>query len=138
MHAGEAPAEQKPAGQEEEAKAQRPEYFDKGEFVTEKEEVPIIKTGNPTQGGGGRVRISKLFEDPTPFMHKILTVGGWAKNVRAGGTDLMFIELNDGSTIKSLQVVVDDKVPGFEQVAATKVGSSYKFTGTLCESPAKG
>ena len=117
-----------------EAPAEREAYFDLGEFHTVKEDVPIIKTGNPTQGGGGRVRISKLFEDHQPFLNKIITVAGWARNCRPGGQKLMFIELNDGSTIKGLQVVIDDTVEGFAQAVQTKVGSSYKMKGTLVKS----
>lgn len=122
----------------EENKQERAEYFDEGEFITQKEEVPIIRTGNPTQGGGGRVRISKIFEDHTPFMNKIITVAGWARNCRPGGATLMFIELNDGSTIKGLQIVINSEIAGFDQAVATKVGSSYKFKGTLVKSIAKG
>jgi len=51
---------------------------------------------------------------------------------------MVFIELNDGSCFKNLQVVVDKSAPGFEEAAKSIVGASYMFTGLLIKSPAKG
>lgn len=122
----------------EEAKAERAAYFDEGEYPVTKEEVPMFKTGNPTFAGNSRVRISKIFEDHKPFLNKIIKVGGWARSTRPGGKELMFVELNDGSTPHSIQVVVDKSVKGFEEAYQTKPGASYTFVGTLIKSPMKG
>lgn len=91
-----------------------------------------------TFGCGGRVRIAKLFEDHEAFLYKIITVGGWAKTVRASGKEFVFVELNDGSHIKSLQIVVDKVIEGFEDIGKVGVGASLTVTGTLIKSPAKG
>ena len=48
------------------------------------------------------------------------------------------MELNDGSCFRSLQVVVDKNVKGFDDVAKAIVGASFMFKGTLIKSPAKG
>lgn len=55
-----------------------------------------------------------------------------------GGKDFAFIELTDGSGATTLQVVVDSSMPNFEDIAASKVGASFKFKGKLIKSPAKG
>lgn len=94
----------------------RAEYFDEGEVQAHQEQVPIHKLGNPSFGYSGRVRISKLFEDHTPFLNKIITVAGWARNSRPGGKELMFIELTDGSCIQTLQVVIDATIAGFDEI----------------------
>jgi asparaginyl-tRNA synthetase len=120
--------------------AERAAYFDNGEVVKTREEVEVVKIHNPTFGGAGRVRISKLYETHADFMNKVITVAGWARNVRQGKVakegeqGLMFIALNDGSCIKDLQVVVDGNVKGFDEVVKSQVGASYKFKGTLVES----
>jgi len=55
-----------------------------------------------------------------------------------GGKDFAFIELTDGSGSTTLQVVVDSSMPNFDEIAATRVGTSYKIKGKLIKSPAKG
>lgn len=50
----------------------------------------------------------------------------------------MFLEINDGSCLNSLQIIVDKKVPGFDDSFKSLVGSSYDIEGILKESPAKG
>ncbi|MBT6484337.1 MAG: asparagine--tRNA ligase, partial [Planctomycetaceae bacterium] len=50
-----------------------------------------------------------------------------------------FIELNDGSSLKNLQIVVDAAVDGYEEsIKQIGTGSSVAATGTLKESPGKG
>ena len=86
---------------------------------------------------GARVRIARLHSSYEEFLDKRIRVGGWAKSVRAQ-KEMVFIELNDGSCFKSLQVIVHKTAPGFEDCHKSIVGSSYMFEGTLIKSPAKG
>ena len=65
-------------------------------------------------------------------------MGGWARTTRAGGENLFFIELNDGSCQNSLQVVVSGDIPNYDEIAASKVGSAYLITGKLVVSPKDG
>lgn len=69
---------------------------------------------------------------------KTLTVAGWAKTLRLGGKDFCFISLNDGSCSQNIQLVVDGTMPGFEEVAKCTLGASFRATGKLVRSPAKG
>ena len=87
---------------------------------------------------GNRVRIAGLWANFEPYLELIITVGGWARTTRLGGENLFFIELNDGSCQRSLQIVVSGDIPNFEEVSHTKVGSSYKVTGKLIRSPKDG
>lgn len=50
-----------------------------------------------------RTLISEIFADPKSFDKVQVTVGGWIRTMRAQKT-FGFIELNDGSYFKSLQV----------------------------------
>jgi len=69
------------------------------------ENVPVEKKYVPVTSYGPRIRIAKLYDNPDEFMYKIIKVAGWARTTRAGGKDFCFIELNDGSTLKGLQVL---------------------------------
>ena len=118
----------------------RPEYTgDKGDFKNTFERNPAIeKKPVPQYAYGGRVRIAALHDDYEQFLDHLIQVGGWAKTTRMGGKEFMFIELSDGSCSKSLQVVVDATMPDFADIAASKVGASYKFKGKLIRSPKDG
>ena len=114
------------------------EYKDFGEHANTLERLTAEKKVVAGASYGHRLRIAKLFENHEPYMYHIITVAGWARTVRPGGKEFCFIELHDGSSQKSLQVVVFNTIPGFEEIVKTNVGTSYQFKGTLIKSPAKG
>jgi len=118
----------------------RPEYTgDKGEieynFVRD---TPIEKKPVATFAYGERVRIASLHDNYEKFIDHIIQVAGWARTTRLGGKDFAFIELTDGSGASSLQVVIDSTMPDFENIAAQRVGASFKIKGKLIKSPAAG
>jgi asparaginyl-tRNA synthetase len=86
---------------------------------------------------GGRVRIARLYQNYEDLLGKTIRVGGWAKSTRAQA-NILFVEINDGSCFRGLQVVVDKSAPGFADAAKGLVGASFIFKGTLIKSPAKG
>ena len=53
-----------------------------------------------------RTKIAQIFADQEQFDGKEVTVRGWARTIRDMKT-FGFIELNDGSCFKNLQVVMD-------------------------------
>ncbi|MCA9042041.1 MAG: asparagine--tRNA ligase, partial [Planctomycetaceae bacterium] len=64
---------------------------------------------------------------------------GWVRTRRDSKQGFSFIELNDGSSMQGLQVVVDADVPGFEEVhKLITTGASLRLVGKLQESPGKG
>jgi asparaginyl-tRNA synthetase len=67
----------------------------------------------------------------------VLRVKGWARTVR-DSKNVLFLELNDGSSFDSLQVVVGPDVPGFDELRRVSTGSSVEAAGELVASPAKG
>ena len=66
-----------------------------------------------------------------------LVVKGWARTVR-DAKNVVFIALNDGSTLATLQVVVGPEVEGFEALRHLTTGSAVEVHGTLIASPAAG
>lgn len=66
-----------------------------------------------------------------------VSVCGWIRTVRAQ-KEITFLKLNDGSTTRELQVVLEKCARGFEDVRAESAGASVKVDGVLAESPAQG
>ncbi len=66
-----------------------------------------------------------------------ITLRGWVRS-RRDSKGITFIELNDGSRFKSMQLVVDTGVVAEEMLKQVTTGSSISATGILVESPAKG
>lgn len=82
-----------------------------------------------------RVKITELYKDSARFADKEITVCGWVKTIRDSKA-LGFMQLNDGSFFKDLQVVfVEDKVENFREVAKLNVGSAVCVKGNLLLTP---
>src|SRR5512137_1096010 len=62
---------------------------------------------------------------------------GWVRT-RRDAKDFSFLELNDGSCLANLQVVVDAGVSGYAEIAHFSTGASAEIEGQLVASPAAG
>ncbi len=69
------------------------------------------------------------------FINQQITVAGWVKTVRES-KNVNFIELNDGSCFKNLQLVVEESSPAAALLSQLNVGTSLIAQGILRESPA--
>jgi asparaginyl-tRNA synthetase len=68
-----------------------------------------------------------------------VTVMGWVKTKRDSKGGFSFLEVNDGSTIKNIQVIADNQLPNYDQeIVRLTTGCSVMVSGTLLESPGKG
>ena len=79
--------------------------------------------------------IRELYEKN--YIDKKIKVQGWVKNHRKQA-HFGFIDLFDGTTFKTLQVVYDDKLVNFEEITKIKLGSAVTVEGTLIKSPKEG
>ena len=69
-----------------------------------------------------RITINEIFASPEKFAGQKITVAGWARTIRASNV-FGFIELNDGSFFKNLQVVFEDaKLENYKTIAKQNVG----------------
>ncbi|MBQ5597338.1 MAG: asparagine--tRNA ligase, partial [Clostridia bacterium] len=79
--------------------------------------------------------ISGIYADPSSFDGKKVTVGGWARSIRDSKA-FGFIDLNDGSCFKGVQIVFErEKIENYDQIAKLNVGSSVVVTGTVILTP---
>src|SRR5215831_13063087 len=66
-----------------------------------------------------------------------ITVNGWVRTRRQSKA-VSFVELNDGSSFKNLQIVIEQSTLPPETDAALTTGSCACVTGELVASPAAG
>jgi len=67
-----------------------------------------------------------------------VTVSGWVRTVR-DSRGIAFVELSDGTSIKNLQVVIEQSLSDYENILKRiSTGCSLSVTGILIPSPAKG
>ena len=64
-------------------------------------------------------------------------VQGWVKTKRSSGA-VSFVQVSDGSTLRDLQVVVEESSPDYPLVASLNTGASVIVLGELVESLGRG
>src|SRR5438874_5813452 len=66
-----------------------------------------------------------------------ILVQGWVRT-RRDSKDFSFIELNDGSSLRNLQVIAKNTLPNYTAVQRLTTGASVSVTGALVPSQGKG
>ena len=77
-----------------------------------------------------KLTIKDLYKDYKKYENKQVSLEGWVRTVRDSKT-FGFIELNDGSYFKNIQIVISDKLDNFKDLVKLTISSSIKVTGTL-------
>ncbi len=75
-----------------------------------------------------KLTIRDLYKSPKDFENQTIFVEGWVKTVRDSKT-FGFIELNDGSFFKNLQIVFDNHLNNFDEICKLTIISSIAVTG---------
>ena len=79
--------------------------------------------------------LKQLFAEASGLAGKSVTVCGWVKTIRSSKA-IGFIELNDGTCFKNLQIVFEeDKVSNFADIAKMNVGSALYVEGEVVLTP---
>ncbi len=82
-----------------------------------------------------RTKINRLRASQTP-MDKVL-VKGWVRTKRDSKA-FSFMELNDGSCLKNIQVLADSSLENYQAILKVTTGSALAVLGKLVASPGKG
>ena len=77
-------------------------------------------------------KVQEIYDSPS--IDSEINLGGWVRAFRAN----KFIELNDGSTIKNIQCVINDDIIDEDIIKRISVGCSLIITGILVNSIGKG
>ena len=79
------------------------------------------------------VTVKDLLAGGEKFEGEKLKLTGWVRTSRTS-KNFGFIELNDGSCFKNLQVVFDDSISNFEEIEKISIGSSLEINGAYVRS----
>ncbi|MGL5647338.1 MAG: asparagine--tRNA ligase [Clostridium sp.] len=80
------------------------------------------------------VLVRSLYRETSDHLGKEVSITGWIRTLRASNA-FGFIEINDGSFFKNVQVVFDNKLDNFKEISKLAISSSLKVVGTLVETP---
>ena len=81
--------------------------------------------------------VRSLYRNEKEFLGKEVEVSGWVRKLR-DQKNFGFIELNDGSFFKGIQVVYNSDLSNFEEISHLSISSSIKVKGIFKESEGKG
>lgn len=81
--------------------------------------------------------VRNLYRNEKEFLGKEVEISGWVRKLR-DQKNFGFIEVNDGSFFKGIQVVYDTKLENFEEISHLSISSSIRVKGIFKESEGKG
>lgn len=81
--------------------------------------------------------VRALYRQSETFIDQEIQLSGWVRKIR-DQKSFGFIELNDGSFFKGIQVVFDKNLANFEDVAKLSISSSVYVTGRFVKSQGSG
>ena len=82
-----------------------------------------------------KLDIVKLYKKPNEYENKVIKVAGWVKSAR-GGKAFGFLDLNDGSSFKGVQIVIEaEKLNNYDEISKLNTGSSIVCEGTFILTP---
>ena len=81
--------------------------------------------------------LKQIFRTPEQFLEQEIEVAGWVRSIRVS-KKFGFIELNDGSFFQNLQIVFEEDLGNFEEIAKLGVGTALIVQGRLTASPGSG
>jgi len=85
------------------------------------------------------VRIAQLFQNEEAHREQEVVIQGWVRTRRDSKAGISFIEINDGSCLRNLQVIAERTDPELNQVVdRLSTGCSVQVRGVVKPSPGKG
>ncbi len=82
-----------------------------------------------------KTTVKEIFRSPEQFADKEVMVSGWIRTIRSSNA-FGFIEINDGTFFKNIQIVFESEILGnYKEIAAQNVGAALNITGKLVLTP---
>lgn len=79
--------------------------------------------------------VKSIYRSTAEYANKEVILGGWIRTMRVS-KNFGFIELNDGSFFKNIQIVFEaDKLSNYEEISKQNVGAALIVKGLLVETP---
>ena len=67
-----------------------------------------------------------------------IEINGWVRSKRDSKSGLSFIEVNDGSSLDSIQIIAPNELANYSEIEKISTGCSIRAIGSLIESQGKG
>lgn len=81
-----------------------------------------------------RVSNSELYNNINSYDGEEVLVCGWIRNIR-DSKNIAFVELNDGSYFKSVQIILESNLENYKDIAALNIGASIVVKGIVKVTP---
>jgi len=90
------------------------------------------------RGIGGifvKTTVREIFRKTNDYADKTVKISGWIRTIRASNA-FGFIEINDGTFFKNIQVVFESEIlENYKEIASLNVGAALNITGKLVLTP---
>ncbi len=65
------------------------------------------------------------------YNNKIITIKGWIKTKRSSKLGILFIDINDGSSINNIQIIIKKNINNYNKIKKLTSGCSIKINGII-------
>ncbi len=82
-----------------------------------------------------KTTVREIYKNTADFADKSVKISGWIRTIRASNA-FGFIEINDGTFFKNVQVVFESEfLANYKEIASQNVGAALNITGKLVLTP---
>ncbi len=82
-----------------------------------------------------KITVREIFANPNQFSDQEIAISGWIRTIRSSNV-FGFIEINDGTFFKNIQVVFESEfIENYKEIASMNVGAALNITGKLVLTP---
>lgn len=78
--------------------------------------------------------VRDIYRNTEKYIDKTITISGWVRTLRSSKA-FGFIEVNDGSFFKNVQVVFEENLENFKEISKFTIASAVVVEGTLVATP---
>jgi len=81
-----------------------------------------------------KLLVKQIYRSSEKYADQVVSISGWIRTLRASKA-FGFIEINDGSFFKNIQVVFEEKLDNFVEISKLPISSSLTIEGKLVVTP---
>ena len=81
-----------------------------------------------------KVLVKQIYREKEKYSDQMISISGWIRTLRAS-KNFGFIEINDGSFFKNIQVVFEEELENFAEISKLSISSSLTIEGKLMLTP---
>ena len=81
-----------------------------------------------------KVLVKQIYRNKEKYSDSTISISGWVRTLRAS-KNFGFIEVNDGSFFKNIQVVFEETLENFKEISKLSISSSITIEGKLVLTP---